>query len=258
MIFLANIGNTNLTYGLFDREIVVSERHSIADLANEKDIEKLCHTLLAKFQLPACQITGAILSSVVPEKTPLLMGAVRNSFSLEPFLISDETTWKIDRSAYSGILGTDRLLCCQAALKKCEPPLVVIDCGTATTLNVIDSSEAFVGGVILPGVFMGMQALAAATSLLNPAPFSAPNSVLGKNTAECMQSGAIYGAAAQLEGLIGQIRREMKKDLSIIITGGNAQILLPHIGLPLHYEPDLLLEGLAEKYIEIKDRGATK
>jgi len=252
MIFLANIGNTNLTYGFYDREIIVSERYPITDLTGRERIEKLCRTLPEKFQLPAGQVEGAVLSSVVPDKTPLLMEAVRSSFSLEPYLISDETAWQFDRSAYAGILGTDRLLCCQAALSKYAPPFVVIDCGTATTLNVVDSSGSFIGGLILPGAVMGIQALASKTALLHTVSVSAPESVIGRNTTECILSGAIYGTAAQLEGLIGRIRRELKQDMALIITGGNAGAILPYTSLPLCYEPNLLLEGLADKYKELK------
>ena len=257
MIFLANIGNTNLTYGFYDREIIVSERYPITNLTDEESVERLCRTLTEKFQLPAGQIEGAVLSSVVPDKTPLLMEAVRRSFSLEPYVISDETAWKFDRSAYAGTLGTDRLLCCQAALSKYAPPFVVIDCGTATTLNVMDVSGAFIGGVILPGAAMGVQALAAKTALLHTVSVSAPESVIGKNTAECMLSGAIYGTVAQLEGLIARMQRELKQDVTIIITGGNAGMILPYISLTLCYEPNLLLEGLADKYKELKGGEAT-
>lgn len=257
MIFMANIGNTNLTYGFYDRKIIVSERFPITGLIDEESIEKLCRTLPEKFQLAAGRIKGAVLSSVVPDKTPLLMEAVRSSFSLEPYLISDATAWKFDCSAYAGTLGTDRLLCCQAALSKYAPPFVVIDCGTATTLNVMDASGAFIGGVILPGAVMGIQALAAKTALLHTVSVSAPESVIGKNTAGCILSGAIYGTAAQLEGLIGRIQRELKQEMAVILTGGNAGAILPYTSLPLHHEPNLLLEGLADKYKELKDGEAT-
>lgn len=251
MIFLANIGNTNLSYGLFHQKIIASERFPIIDLLTQRDIENLCHSLLQKYQLSPGQIEGAVLSSVVPEKTPMLMKSVKNSFALEPLLISDNTNWSFDHLAYSGLLGTDRLLVCQAALKKYKSPFIAIDCGTATTLNVIDQSGSFLGGIILPGVITGMQALTAKTSLLNPVSFSPPKSVIGKNTAECMLSGAAYGTAAQLEGLVMRIHKELDTDdIEIIITGGNSETIIPLCTLPLHAEPDLLLEGLALKYLE--------
>ncbi|MGB8451664.1 MAG: type III pantothenate kinase [Anaerocolumna sp.] len=251
MIFLANIGNTNLSYGLFHQKIVASEYFPIIDLLTQRDIENLCHSLLKKYQLSPGQIKGAVLSSVVPGKTPMLIKAVKNSFALEPLLISDNTDWSFDYSAYSGLLGTDRLLVCQAAMKKYKPPFIAIDCGTASTLNVIDQAGSFLGGIILPGVLTGLQALTAKTSQLNPVSFSHPKSVIGKNTAECMLSGATYGTAALLEGLVLRIQEELDTDdVSVIITGGNSETIIPHCTLPLHYEPELLLEGLALKYLE--------
>ena len=250
MIFLANIGNTNLTYGLFHQKIIASERFPIQDLSEQQDIENLCRSLMKKRRLSPGQIEGSVLSSVVPEKTPLLLEAVRNSFSREPLLISDKTAWGFDRSAYSGILGTDRLLCCQAAIKKYKPPFIVVDCGTATTLNVIDQTGAFRGGVILPGILTGMKALASEASLLHLVPFSRPESVIGKNTTECILSGATYGTASLLEGLVMRIRQELGTDVSVILTGGNSEMLIPYCTLPLHFEPDLLLEGLAIQYTE--------
>ncbi len=248
MILLFNIGNTSLTYGLFDHQIISLKRFPITGLSEQEDIKKLCYTLLENNELSIGQITGCVLSSVVPEKTPLLQKALKSIFSIKLLYISDKTEWGFDCSAYTGILGTDRLLCCQGALAKYEPPFIVIDCGTATTLNVIDESGAFIGGVILPGVLTGIQALAEKTSLLQPITISAPNSVIGKNTVECMLSGAVFGTAAQLEGLVMRIQREMNKEVGVIITGGNADVIIPHLSLSLNYEPDLLLEGLVMQY----------
>lgn len=251
MILLFNIGNTNLTYGLFHNKIITLERFPIAELSEQEDVEKLCDALLERFELSTGQIKGSILSSVVPEKTPLLRKALKSFLSIDPIYISDDTEWGFDSSAYSGILGTDRMLCCQGALAKYKPPFVVIDCGTATTLNVVEKSGAFIGGVILPGLFTGMQALTAKTALLQPISFSLPKSVIGKSTAECMLSGAVYGTAAQLEGMVVRIQREMNKEVSVILTGGNADTIIPHLSFTANYEPDLLLEGLVLQYKRI-------
>lgn len=251
MILLASIGNTNLTYGLFEQGLIVSERFPIADLPGQSDFDRLFRSLLEKYLPARRRLEGAALSSVVPEKTPLLLRSVQSVVFPEPLLISERTSWTFDRSAYTGVLGTDRLLCCQAALQKYRPPLVAIDCGTATTLNVVDQSGSFVGGVILPGVLTGIQAVAARAALLAPiSSVSRPGSVIGKNTAECMLSGAVYGAAAQLEGLVARIGRALRQEAAVILTGGNAEAILPYLSLPLHFEPDLLLEGLAQKYEE--------
>ncbi len=86
------------------------------------------------------------------------------------------------------------------------------------------------------------------TSLLQPITMTEPGSVIGKNAAECMLSGAVYGAAAQLEGLVMRIQREIKEHASVVITGGNAELIIPHLSFKPHYEPDLLLAGLMTQY----------
>lgn len=248
MILLFNIGNTNLTYGLYHQKIINLERFPIEALIEQGDIEALCCELLERNELSLEKIRGIVLSSVVPEKTPLLLETLKSCFPIEPLFISDKTQWGFDCSSYSGTLGTDRLLCCQGALIKYKPPFIVIDCGTATTINVIEESGAFIGGVILPGVITGMQAIASRTSLLQPVTITKPKSVIGRSTAECMLSGVLYGSAAQLEGLVKRIWHETDEEMSVIITGGNGSMIFPYLSITSHYEPNLLLEGLVMQY----------
>lgn len=252
MIFLASIGNTNLTYGLYQHEIIAVNRFPIRKLMDQSVILNLFHCLLKEYGLLPGQIEGIVVSSVVPEKTSLLLNALKNITSSHTILVSDQTEWGFDRSSYSGILGVDRLLCCVAALKKYQPPFIFIDFGTATTVNVVDQCGAFIGGVILPGVSTGLQALSVNTSLLPPISFFQPKSVIGNNTAECMLSGATYGTAAMIEGLVNRIWSELGDVTSIIVTGGNLEYIVPHCHLELHIEPNLLLHGLALQYIKDK------
>ncbi len=249
IIFLANIGNTNLTYGLFQQEIIASGHFPIQKLSEQSDIESLYHSLLRKHGLSHNQIADSVVSSVVTEKTPMLLNAVKRVTSSEPFFVSSQMDWEFDISSYSGILGSDRLLCCSAALKKYRPPFIVVDFGTATTVNVVDQSGAFIGGVILPGVSTGLQALSVKTSLLHTISFFHPESVIGKNTAECMLSGATYGTAGMIDGLVKRIKQELGGIASVIVTGGNVEAVAPYCDLELHVEPNLLLEGLAIRFL---------
>jgi type III pantothenate kinase len=250
MILLVNIGNTNLTYGIHHTNIIASERYPITDLPDQNCIENLYLSLMKRFHVSTEQIEGVVLSSVVPEKTTYFVDVLRQFLSIEPTVISDRTAWGFDRSEYFGLLGVDRLLCCKAALQKYQPPLIVIDCGTATTINVINKAGDFAGGVILPGVVTGMQALSTQTSLLQSIEITNPKNVIGKNTAECMLSGAIYGHTAQIEGLTARIAGELGTKAAVIITGGNSEAIIPHCNIALKHEPDLLLEGLAIIYEE--------
>ncbi|WP_277668729.1 type III pantothenate kinase [Caproiciproducens galactitolivorans] len=245
MIFLANIGNTNVNYGLYEKRILASGYFPIHLLSCERRALALFRSLLRKCRVSREEVEGTVISSVVPEKNAIILNAAEKISQTEPVLISSQTGWEFDTSAYSGVLGTDRLLCCSAALQKYKPPFVVVDFGTATTLNVIDSSGTFAGGVILPGVRTGLRALAASTSQLHEIPFFGPKSAIGKNTAECMLSGATFGTAAMLEGLVRRIEKELGANADVIVTGGNAKAIIPYCELEARYEPELLLEGLA-------------
>lgn len=249
MIFLASIGNTNLTYGLFHQGIITVDRYPIQKLSDPSDIESLYNSILIKHEISKTQIEGAVLTSVVPEKNNLFMETLGKLTSSEPIFISAQTDFGLDRSEYSGVLGTDRLLCCSAALKKYKSPFIVIDLGTATTLNVINQHGAFIGGVILPGVVTGLQALATKTSLLQSISFTHQDSVIGKNTAEGMLAGATYGNAAMIEGLVKRIQQELGDITPVIVTGGNVDKVLAYCDMEVNVEPNLLLEGLAEQYI---------
>lgn len=249
MIFLANIGNTNLTCGLYNNRIFASVHYPVNKFSGKKDVLCFFNQYLRDSRVTPERIEKIILSSVVPEKTSLIFNAARDFFHLEPVLISEKTEWEFDHSSYSGILGTDRLLCCSAALKKYKPPFIVVDLGTAVTLNIMDSHGDFIGGAILPGVSTGLRALAGGTSQLSDMsrrlPFSSLESVIGKNTGDCLLAGATYGTAYILKGFYEKIQIELRADAAMVITGGNAKDIIPYLDFNFHYERNLLLEGLA-------------
>ncbi|NLJ31738.1 MAG: type III pantothenate kinase, partial [Clostridiales bacterium] len=225
--------------------IVASGYHPAGRLSCEEDALCLFRRFLRDSGAAADEIEGVVLASVVPEKTLMIRDAAARAFCAEPVLISGRTNWEFDTSAYSGVLGTDRLLCCSAALRKYTPPLIVVDFGTATTLNIINADGAFAGGVILPGITTGLRALAAGTSQLPDITFFELKSAIGTNTAECMLSGATFGAAFMLEGFRKRMEQELGAAATLVVTGGNAKNVIPYCNFEFHYEPELLLEGLA-------------
>lgn len=245
MILLLNIGNTNLTCGLYDRQILASDYCPFCRLPGKQETLGFFERFLQRFGIEAEQVEGVILASVVPERTERVFAAAESLFHCEPFIVSSDTDWEMDSSAYSGVLGTDRLLCCSAALRKFAPPLVVVDFGTATTLNVIDAAGNFCGGAILPGVTTGLRALAENTSQLPELSCERVPSAIGTNTRECILSGATLGAAYMLEGFVRRFRQELGSDAAVVVTGGNARDVLPYVSFPVHYQPELLLQGLA-------------
>jgi len=131
-----------------------------------------------------------------------------------------------------------------AANKLYSAPALVVDFGTATKMLVVDKSSAFAGVSIIPGVAMGNLALSSGTAQLPSVSLDPPASVIGKNTADSMRSGIIYGNAALVDGMIERIKAELGYDLPVYATGGLASLILPYCKNKITYDPDLVLKGL--------------
>lgn len=249
MILAVNIGNTNIAFGFYDEGFRTVKLYNTKDYLASGDLERLIRDTLKKSMMPLMSITGAIVSSVVPVLALPISEGIYKVSGRKPIIVDKNTRFGFDFSAYDGkLLGTDRLCGCAAALHKYSPPITIFDLGTATTVNVIDKSGAFVGGAILPGVRMGLNALSEYTSLLPECVLDTAPALLGRDTMGCLSSGAIYGAAAIIDGMSKRIEQELKSKPSIITTGGNASFVIPFCETKNFYEPNLVLEGLVILY----------
>ena len=141
-------------------------------------------------------------------------------------------------------LGSDRIVIAVAALAEYKAPLILMDLGTATTIEVIEPENVYVGGVIVPGVRTSLDALVSRTSQLPGISLDRPAKVVGKNTVDCMRSGMMYGTAAMLDGLVDRIEEEIGHSSTLIATGGMAQFIAPLCKHSIIVEKDLLLKGL--------------
>ena len=150
------------------------------------------------------------------------------------------------RSCYAQMnsVGLD----CVAALARWRPPLAVFDMGTATTLSVVDREGIFRGGMILPGLRLSVDALSARAAQLPCITFTQPEGLLGTDTVSCMRSGALYGAAAALEGISLRLEEELGP-VTVVLTGGHGRDILPLLRRAVEYEPHLQLMGLRELWL---------
>ena len=193
-------------------------------------------------------VTGAVISSVNPELTGAFERAVKDLLGAAPLRVSAQMNMKLDLSCYdTGLIGSDRIAVCEAAVHKYKLPAIVFDFGTATTINVIDKNGRFSGGSILPGLITGAKALAGNTAQL---PLSDPDMLektaaplIGRDTRECIKSGVIHGNAAMFDGMTERIQ-EHTGEARVIVTGGGAEYVLPFCRAAYVYEPELLVEGL--------------
>jgi type III pantothenate kinase len=195
--------------------------------------------------LSPSSITDAIIASVNPNLTGCLQKAVTEIFSFMPKIVTAAMKMHLDLSHYdTDLLGSDRIAVCEAAIAKYKAPLIVFDFGTATTVNVVDGCKRFLGGAILPGLTMGINALSKETALLPLIELSPQSPLIGKNTQECIASGAIYGSAAMLDGIVARIEKSLGQEITVVVTGGNATYVVPACEKKFYHEPDLLVEGL--------------
>ena len=145
-------------------------------------------------------------------------------------------------------VGADLICASVAADAFYGRPAIIIDMGTATKLTVINNKGAFIGTSIAPGVMLGLNALASGTAQLPLVSLEAPPSVIGKNTADCMKSGIIFGNAAMLDGMISRIKDELSEEAVVVATGGYAPTVLTHCRENIIYDENLILKGLYRIY----------
>ena len=246
MILAADIGNTNIVLGVFHGDAL----YFTARLPSDLHKSGTCYlrdftSLLGAQNIALPDWEGAILSSVVPALTPIVAAALGTITGKEPLIVTAEFHHGLTIKNYDPRkLGSDRIVDSVAALANYGPSLAIFDLGTATTLSVLDREGAFIGGMILAGLRLGVDALTARGAQLPTVQLAEPASFLGTDTASCIQTGAIYGAAALLDGLTERVEEKLGVPVNLVVTGGLAGLVVPHCRHPLHYDETLLLQGL--------------
>lgn len=250
MLLTIDIGNTNITLGAYEGNILSFTARLATDQKKTDDQYAVeIKSLLSLYELSPEDIEDAIISSVVPSVGKSVSNAVSKLCHIVPLMLGPGVKTglniKIDNPAQ---LGADLVAGAVGALDSYTMPCVVIDMGTATTLSVLDKNGTFLGGAIAAGVRLTLKALAENTAQLTSIHIEAPESVIGANTVECMQSGLVYGTAAMLDGLIMKISAELGETPTVVATGGLSKEIIPHCSTSIIYNENLLLEGLRVIY----------
>lgn len=246
MILAIDTGNTNTVLGCLENEKLLftlriqTDRNKTAD-----EYALLLEGLLRQKGVEPQSLEGGILSSVVPELREVLLTAMEQLTGKRFLAVGPGIKTGLDiRMDNPRQLGADLVVDAVASLAKYKPPLVIFDMGTATTLSVIDETGGYLGGMIIPGLRLSVDALSSRTAQLPYIHLGTPERLIGSNTVACMQAGAIYGNAAMLDGLIDRVEEELGQPVTAVATGGLMGTVLPFCKRPIHYEPDLLLDGL--------------
>ena len=153
-------------------------------------------------------------------------------------------------------VGSDRIVIAVAALSEYAPPLILLDLGTATTIEAVDEGSTYLGGCIIPGVRISLEALSANAAQLPGIRLDRPKKVVGKNTEDSMRSGIMYGTAAMIDGMLERMEAELGWQATVVATGGMAQFIIPLCRRQINLEKDLLLKGL--NIIYKKNRASKK
>jgi len=248
MILALDIGNTHIVMGCMEgRDIRYLCRMATNRLTTGAEYAVTISRLLEFAHIDA--FDGAIISSVVPQVTRSLSEAVKMLSGIEPMVVGpdirSDLTVRLDDPA---TLGSDLLVAAVGALDIYQPPLILVDMGTATTVTVVDADGAFRGGAIIPGVQLSLSALASHTSLLPSISLDAPPRAIGTNTVDCMKSGSILGTALLLDGMIDRMESELGQQATVVATGGLARCIVPICTHEILLNEDLLLYGLAVLY----------
>ena len=247
MLLAIDIGNSNVVIGcLNDKNETVSLFRMVTDLKKTEDEYAAgMQTILAHNGIDGSCFEGVIISSVVPPLTEIFRSAAKKLTGRHALVVGSgiKTGLNIQIEDPS-TLGADLVAAAVAAIARFPQPIVIIDMGTATTMTVVDEGNRFIGGAIIPGVALSMSALSGGTSLLHKVPLEAPKKCISDTTTACMQSGAVYGSAAMLDGMIDRFEAELGKKATVVATGGIAGKIIPHCRHQIIYDEDLLLKGL--------------
>lgn len=246
MLLAVDVGNTNVKFGVVEGERIVAHWRVATNRSSMPDEWwVVINTLANADSIDLTRIDGAVLSSSVPSVTPWLSGMIRDRLGVEPLIVDAATDMgiviDIDNPKE---VGPDRLVDAAAAFSRYGGPVLVLDFGTATTINVVTHDGRFVGGAIAPDIRAAHDALVAKAARLTSVDLVFPERVIGSNTVASMQSGIMWGYVGLIEGLIARIDQELGESATVVATGGFGRLFLDRCSRISAYIPELTLDGL--------------
>lgn len=254
MLLTIDVGNTNTVLGLFDDERLHKSWRIKTDARSTADELDVTVRALLEGQPP---VTGVSLCSTVPAVLREMRMMLQGTFAGVPHVI-------VEPGVRTGVpvltdnpkeVGSDRIVNTLAAFALFGGPCIVVDFGTSTNLDVVSAKGEFLGGALAPGVEISIEALAQRAAQLRKVELTRPRAAIGKNTVEALQSGALYGFAGQVDGLVTRIIAELAGEVTAVVaTGGLASLILPESSTITHHEPDLTLTGLRLLFARVQSQ----
>lgn len=252
MILCIDIGNTNIKYGVFkDKKLIASFRVTSKRNATADEYGVIVRDLLAGVNLEASDLEGVIISSVIPQLNYTMEHMCEQYLGKKPLTVAPGLKTGINLKVDSPReVGADRIVNSVCAYKKYggEKPVICIDFGTATTINVITEKGELIGGVIAPGIKSSLDSLVNGTAKLPNIELELPGKVICKDTVTNMQAGLLYGFAGLVDYLVKKTKKELGKDCVVVATGGLGEIISQEAKCIDYSDRGLTLEGLRILY----------
>lgn len=254
MLLALDIGNTNVTCGLFKKSrLLHTFRLGVRPAATSDEYAVALRGLLELRAVAPEYVESVVLVSVVPSLTTKLEAAVKRGFGVQANVVGQGLSIELDVVCDAPeSVGADRLVNAYAARRLLQPSgeqnssgLVVVDFGTATTFDCVSPLGQFLGGAIAPGLISSLEGLVAKAARLQSVELVAPSRALGRNTLQAMQSGIVLGHACMVDGMVARLRAELEFDCQVIATGGLGELIAPQSRQIDRMEADLTLQGLS-------------
>ena len=251
MILTIDVGNTNITCGVFDEDAIVASFRITTKMPRTSDeYGMILYNLLEQNNIQPMDIGDAIICSVVPNVMHSLRGGLVKYFHITPIIVEAgiKTGIRIVTPNPQQI-GADRIVDAVGAYEIYGGPVLVIDFGTATTYDFVDESGAFLGGITAPGIRISAKALSEDAAKLPEIEIKKPESILGKDTITSMQAGIVYGQIGQTEYIINKVKGEVGlENVKTVVTGGLGRIIANETTCIDIYDPNLTLKGIYRVY----------
>ncbi|MBY6038507.1 type III pantothenate kinase [Fictibacillus nanhaiensis] len=255
MIFVFDVGNTNIVLGLYENDEL--KHHWRIHTSREKTEDEYGMLILDLFRhvhIHKEQIEGIIISSVVPPIMFALERMCLKYFNQRPLIVGPGIKTGLNiKYENPREVGADRIVNAIAAIHEYGSPLIIVDFGTATTYCYINENKQYMGGAIAPGINISTEALYTKAAKLPRIEIAKPEGVIGKNTVNAMQAGILYGYVGQVEGIVKRMKEQSVEEPTVIATGGLANLIAAESSVIDHVDPFLTLKGLLLIYDKNKN-----
>ncbi|PIP67564.1 MAG: pantothenate kinase [Candidatus Omnitrophica bacterium CG22_combo_CG10-13_8_21_14_all_43_16] len=239
MLLAIDIGNTSIHSGIFDKKVL---KKTFRIPAYSKNLDSL---YAGKLKTCVKNIECVIITSVVPEVLKKVEKAVKHVTGKRPIVVGRDVDSGIE-NLYKNPeqVGSDRLVNARAAYELYGGECVIVDFGTAITIDIVNKKRQYIGGVIAPGPGISLWALSEKTALLPKVTIKRPKAILGRDTKESMLAGIIYGFSGLCDGIVNKLKKKYYRDANVVITGGFSKLIGPYCESADKIDADLTLKGL--------------